>query len=186
MKNLHTAHSRAAVAAYAAAQHDYLQRVAKHCDYAITLQTSLRTCGIKARTMEDRLYKAQASLRQLRNKLNRLLTGNGHRRNNDYLPVFIAAIEGTQNTYDKNRTLHIHIALGNLPTAATQELLEDGIRQIWAATEVGTTDIKLDRLTKGTEQRWNSYIGKEAHYKNNSEVIDYSNTQAPNKILATI
>ena len=47
-------------------------------------------------------------------------------------------------------------------------------------------DIKLDRLTKGTEQRWNSYIGKEAHYKNNSEVIDYSNTQAPNKILATI
>ena len=183
MKSLHTAHNKAA---YIAAQHDYLQRVAKHCDYAITLQTSLRTCGIKAKTMEDRLYKAQGSLRQLRNKLNRLLTGNGHRRNNDYLPVFIAAIEGTQNTYDKNRTLHIHIALGNLPTTATQELLEDGIRQIWAATEVGTTDIKLDRLTKGTEQRWNSYIGKEAHYKNNSEVIDYSNTQAPNKILATI
>jgi hypothetical protein len=50
--------------------------------------------------------------------------------------------------------------------------------------------VTLGRLfiggTSGTEQRWNSYIGKEAHYKNNSEVIDYSNTQAPNKILATI
>ena len=54
------------------------------------------------------------------------------------------------------------------------------------AADVGTADIKLVRLRKGTEQRWNSYIGKEAHYKNNSEVIDYSNTQAPNKILATI
>jgi len=62
--------------AYIAAQHDYLQRVAQHCDYAITLQTSLRTCGIKAKTMEDRLYKAQASVRQLRN---RLLTGNGYK-----------------------------------------------------------------------------------------------------------
>ena len=101
------------------------------------------------------------------------------------MPVFVAAIEGTQNTYDKNRTLHIHVALGNLPLAATQDLVEDGIRQLWAATVVGTTDIKLDKLTKGTEQRWNVYIGKEAH-KGNLEVIDYSNTQAPKHILAMI
>ena len=110
MKAIHTAQHKAA---YIAAQHDYLQRVAQHCDYAITLQTSLRTAGIKARTMEDRLYKAQGSLRQLRNKLNRLLTGNGYKRNDRYLPVFVAAIEGTTNDYDLNRTLHIHIALGN-------------------------------------------------------------------------
>jgi hypothetical protein len=172
--------------AYVAAQTDYLDKLAQHCDYALTLQTNLPTYGISAATMEKRLDATRNCLHKFRMRFNRLLTGNGHRRNNDYLPVFIAAIEGTQNTYDKNRTLHIHIALGNLPAAATQELLEDGIRQIWAATDVGTTDIKLDRLTKGTEQRWNSYIGKEAHYKNNSEVIDYSNTQAPNKILATI
>lgn len=116
MNTSHTAHSKAA---YAAAQHDYLQRVAVHCDYAITLQTSLRTAGIKARTMEDRLYTAQASLKQLRNRLNRLLTGNGYKRNNRYLPVFVAAIEGTINDYDLNRTLHIHIALGNTGHTAT-------------------------------------------------------------------
>ena len=98
-----------------------------------------------------------------------MLTGNGWLRNEKYVPVFVAAIEGAKNTYDKNRTLHIHIALGNLPAAATQELLEDGIRQLWEATEVGTEDIKLDKLTKGTEQRWNEYIGKEAH-KGNWEV----------------
>ena len=77
MKAIHTAHSEAAAAAYVAAQHDYLQRVAALCDYAITLQTNLRTAGIKARTMEDRLYTAQGCLRQLRTRLNRLLTGNG-------------------------------------------------------------------------------------------------------------
>jgi hypothetical protein len=60
--------------------------------------------------MEDRLYRTQGSLRQLRN---RLLTGNGYKRNNRYLPIFVAAIEGTTNSYDLNRTLHIHVALGN-------------------------------------------------------------------------
>ena len=185
MKAIHTAQHKAA---YIAAQHDYLQRVAKHCDYAITLQTSLRTAGIKARTMEDRLYKAQGCLRQLRNRLNRLLTGNGYKRNNRYLPVFVAAIEGTTNDYDLNRTLHIHIALGNTGHTATEEtrrLLEDGIRQIWAATAVGTADVKVDRLTKGTEHRWMDYIGKEAHtgHTGNTGVIDYSNTQIPAHLL---
>jgi hypothetical protein len=191
MKSRHlagsTAHSKAA---YIAAQQDYLQRIAQHCDYAITLQTSLRTCGIKAKTMEDRLYRAQASVRQLRNRLNRLLTGNGYKRNATYLPVFVAAIEGTTNDYDLNRTLHIHIALGNTGHEACEEtrrLLEDGIRQIWTATEVGTADVKVDRLTKGTEHRWMDYIGKEAHTDStgNTGVIDYSNTQIPAHLLNT-
>ena len=192
MKNRHLAGSKAHdKAAYIAAQHDYLQRVAKHCDYAITLQTSLRTCGIKAKTMEDRLYKAQASVRQLRNRLNRLLTGNGYKRNAAYLPVFVAAIEGTTNDYDLNRTLHIHVALGNTGHTATEEtrrLLEDGIRQIWTQTEVGTADVRVDRLIKGTEKRWMDYIGKEAYVSKtgstgNTGVIDYSNTQIPAHLL---
>jgi hypothetical protein len=171
--------------AYVTAQADYLDRLAQHCDYALTLQTNLPTYAISNATMEKRLDATRSSLNQFRLRLNRLLTGNGWLRNDKYVPVFIAAIEGTQNTYDKKRTLHIHVALGNLPLAATHDLFGDGIRQLWAATAVGTTDIKLDKLTKGTEQRWNEYIGKEAH-KGNFEVIDYSNTQAPKHILATI
>ena len=187
MNTAHTAHSKAK---YAAAQQDFLQRIAQHCDYAVTLQTSLRTCGIKAKTMEDRLYRTQGSLRQLRNRLNRLLTGNGYKRNAAFLPVFVAAIEGTTNDYDLNRTLHIHVALGNTGHEATEDtrrLLEDGIRQIWAATEVGTQDVRVDRLTKGTEGRWMGYIGKEAHAgrAGNIDVIDYSNTQIPAHLLNT-
>ena len=33
----------------------------------------------------------------------------------DEIEIYYEAV-----VYDKNRTLHIHIALGNLPTAATQ------------------------------------------------------------------
>jgi hypothetical protein len=100
--------------AYVAAQADYLERLAQHCDYALTLQTSLPTYGIGATTMEQRLDATRNSLCQFRLRLNCLLTGNGWLRNEKYVPVFVAAIEGTRNTYDKNRTLHIHIALGNI------------------------------------------------------------------------
>lgn len=171
--------------AYVAAQADYLDKLAQFCDFALTLQTKLPTYTFSNATMEKRLDATRSSLNQFRLRLNRLLTGNGWLRNNKYVPVFVPTIEGTLDRDDMNKTLHIHIALGNLPAAATQELLEDGIRQLWAATEVGTADIKLDKLTKGTEQRWNKYIGKEGH-KGNWEVIDYSNTQAPKHLLATI
>jgi hypothetical protein len=119
------------------------------------------------------------------------LTGNGYKRNAAYLPLFVAAIEGTTNDYDLNRTLHIHIALGNTGHTAnedTRRLLEDGIRQIWTQTEVGTADVRVDRLTEGTEQRWMDYIGKEAYVSKtgstgNIGVIDYSNTQIPAHLL---
>jgi len=172
-------------AAYAEAQTDYLNKFSSHCDYAITLQTTLHTYGTTQRTMEQRQYQLQANLRILRNKLNRLLTGNGYKRNEKYLPLFIAAIEGTTNNHSLNRTLHIHIALGNTGHKATEQtrsLLEDGIRQIWQATLIGTKDVRVDRLEKGTESRWMSYIGKEAG-KGNTGVIDYSNTQIPNHLL---
>lgn len=170
---------------YALAQLDYLDKVATHCDYALTLQTNLYTYGISEATMTQRVDALRSSLHKFRMRFNRLLTGNGHRRNNDYLPIFVAAIEGTQNTYDKNKTLHVHVALGNLQPNATYELLLDAITQLWLATEVGTDDIRLDRLTVGTEQRWSGYISKET-YRGNIECIDYTNTQIPSKILANI
>jgi hypothetical protein len=171
--------------AYIKAQTDYLEKLAVHCDYAITLQTCLPTYAVSEATMEKRIELTRRSLFDFRLRFNRLMTGNGWRRNNNYLPIFLAAIEGTQNTYDKNRTLHIHIAVGNLHQAATQELIADGIRQLWMATEIGTEDIMVDRLTKDTEVRWIKYISKEAG-AGNWQCIDYINTQVPQKILEKI
>lgn len=171
--------------AHASAQLDYLNRLAQYCDYGVTLQTNLSTYAIGSATMERYLDATRSSLYKFRVRLNRLLTGNGWRRKDEYMPLFIAAVEGSLNTYDKNRTLHVHLALGNLPAAATSELLEDGIRQIWAATDVGTTDIRLDKIKNGTEHRWNKYICKET-YKGNFDVVDYNNMQIPKYISETL
>jgi len=174
--------------AYIAAQNIYLQQLAGHCDYGITLQTKLYTCGATEQAMRYKLEQAEKGLYAFRHRLNRLLTGNGSVRNNRYLPVFVAAIEGTMNSYDLNRTLHIHAALGNAghkATEATRELLEDGIRQIWAGIDIGTNDVKVDLLEIGTEIRWIEYLSKEAS-KGNIEVINYKNTQAPTYILDKI
>jgi hypothetical protein len=170
---------------YIAAQFDYLDRLSKHFDYAITLQTNLSTYGINAATMERHLDATRSSLHKFRMRLNRLLTGNGFRRKNDYLPLFVPTIEGSVNTYDKHRTLHIHAALGNLPATATAEILDDGVRQLWSNTSVGTPDIKLVPTTAGTEHRWSRYCTKEA-IKGNWEVVDYSNTQVPDRILSQL
>jgi hypothetical protein len=174
--------------AYLAAQSTYLQQIAAHCDYGITLQTRVYTCGANMQAMQYKLEAVEKGLYVFRHKLNRLLTGNGSVRKNNYLPVFVAAIEGTMNNYDLNRTLHIHAALGNTGHRAnedTRELLEDGIRQIWEAIDIGTDDVKVDLLTIGTEARWIEYICKEAS-KGNIEVINYKNTQAPSYILNKI
>ncbi len=170
---------------YALAQLDYLNALATHCDYALTLQTNLLTYGISEATMEQRTDALRSNIHKFRMRLNRLLTGNGYKRNNDYVPIFVVAIEGTKNTYDKNRTLHAHVMIGNLPASATYDLLVDAITQLWLATDVGTEDIRLDRLTVGTEQRWSGYISKET-YRGNVDCIDYTNTQIPKKILAEI
>lgn len=177
------------IAAYAGEQQQYLSSLAAHCSYAITLQTNLHTCNIAASTMQRNIDSVRAALAYLRRRLNRLLTGNGYRRKNTLLPVFIPAIEGGTNSYDRNRTLHVHAVLGNTGhtvTAETCELLQQGIAKIWQATGIGTADVRVEQLRKGTEQRWMSYIGKEAWNRQNIDVIDYSNVQVPAHILDTI
>ena len=96
-------------------------------------------------------------------------------------PIFIAAIEGTQNDYDRYKTLHVHIALGNTGfpnTETTKRLIEDGVRTIWTSTKVGVDDVRLIEMDKTGRQGWGGYQNKEAR-KGNTGVIDYSNIQLP-------
>jgi hypothetical protein len=139
--------------------------------------------------MQQRVYGVQAALAYFRPRLNRLLTGNGYRRKDHYLPVFIPAIEGRLNTYDRNRTLHVHAALGNVGHTVTDDscsLLQLGITEIWTQTDIGTSDVRIVPIRQGTHQRWMDYTGKEAQDRQNIDVIDYSNAQIPQFILNAI
>jgi hypothetical protein len=176
--------TKAEEAAYIEAQEKYVRSIVTHCQYAITLQTTCRTYGRARSTIEYDYHELQGCLTYLRQRLNRLLTGNGYKRKKGYLPVFVAAIEGTTNTYDRHKTLHVHIALGNTGLAkneGTRRLLEEGVRQLWMQTKVGTEDVTLIDMIEAEEEGWGRYQNKEA-YKGNAGVIDYSNIQIPKQL----
>lgn len=185
MNTFSTKHSRDA---YTAAQERFVRKIAAHCQYAITLQTNLKTYGRAQSTVQRYCDELVGSVTYFRTRLNRLLTGNGHKRNHNLKPIFVASIEGTQNTHDRHRTLHAHIALGNTGIEATQTtmpLLEQGVRTIWLSTDVGIDDIVLVDMQHYDRQGWGGYLNKEA-YEGNTGVIDYSNTQLPQYLINTL
>lgn len=165
------------------AQQAYVAELTKDCTHALTLQTCLYTCNASSGGMGAKVISAQQAMRSFIPKLNRLLTGNGYKRNPAFVPIIITALEGTLNTYDKNKTLHFHIALGNFDEhRLTADMLEKLI-QHWIGTGIGTDDIKLHTLYKTDGNGWGSYMQKEA-WAGNIDCIDLSNTQLPAHLLA--
>lgn len=170
---------------YYEAQKQFLHRYTPHCDYAITLQSDVTTFNLSDAQMALRLREISNSLRLFRSKLNRLLTGNGHRRKPEYVPLILTAIEGSTTAYQSNKTLHVHMALGNTGFThceQVRELIEQGCREIWVNIDHGTADVRVDALERGTAGRWISYLSKEAEYKK-FDVIDYENTQIPRHLI---
>ena len=164
------------------AQQAYVAELTKNCTHALTLQTNLHTCNASAGGMDAKLVAAQQAMRSFIPKLNRLLTGNGYKRNRAFLPIIVTALEGTLNTYDKNKTLHFHLALGNFDeNRLTVEMLEKLIQQ-WIGTGIGTEDIKLHTLRGTSDNGWGGYMHKEA-WAGNTDCIDLSNTQLPAHLL---
>lgn len=133
--------------------------------------------------MDTKSIAAQQAMRHFIPKLNRILTGNGYKRNPKYLPIIITALEGSLNTYDKNRTLHLHLALGNFDA---ERLTVDAFEKLtghWVSTGIGTDDIKLHTLRKSCGYGSGDYINKEA-WRGNTDCIDLCNTQLPIHLLA--
>lgn len=128
--------------------------------------------------------RTQRTARQFNRRLAFEACGNGAvRKPHLYHPLIITAIEGTLNTYDNNRTLHLHIALGNIltPTSRiqTEEQLKATIRSAWLATADGVDDIDIQQMTS---DRWITYLTKEFDY-GNTECIDWQNCYIPHAAL---
>jgi hypothetical protein len=186
---------------YTEAQKQWLERLAREhdWDYAITLQTNLRTYAVAKSTLEQRIELTQRATQRFRQMLNRLLTGNGWRRKPAYTPRFLSSIEGIG---DKDKTLHIHASIGNVghrATEATRQLMEEGIRQLWLKTNVyapsipnlstshtkpiAVDDVRVvlieNDVARGiSTERWIGYTGKEAETKGRWSVVDWTNAQA--------
>ena len=163
----------------------YLTDIAQHCTYGLTLHTTLKTFGRSSLTLLDHFETTRHSLHQLRVRSNRALTGNGWQRNPRYLPIFVPVIEGTVNTYDRNRTLHIHLAVGNLPERYTEKDLLGIYRGCWLSNRCAADDVKIARLWSGQENGWLNYFTKEER-QGRTDSVDYFNSQIPQHIAATL
>lgn len=180
-----SSHSRQLTGRAQQAQQDYLADIAQHCSYALTLQTTLATHNVSPSRLLRDFETARHSLHQLRLRTNRALTGNGWRRNPRYLPIFLPVIEGTLNAYDRHRTLHIHLAVGNLPERYTERDLQGIYRGCWLSTPCAADDVVLVPLRINQQQGWLGYLTKEDR-QGRTDTVDYYNTQIPEHILATL
>ena len=155
---------------------NFINLYAPFCTHALTLQMNLATLNASAERMANLKERASRTARQFNRRLAVAAYGNGAiRKPALYSPLIITAIEGTLNTYDNNRTLHLHIALGNILTTTsriqTEEQLKTIIRNEWLATADGVDDIDIQQMTS---DRWITYLTKEFDY-GNVECIDWQN-----------
>lgn len=164
----------------AAVQNEWIAKLAEHCTHQLTLHTNLSTYNRSASTIERYETQAQSALYYFIPRLNRALTGNGWRRKAEYKPVIIPSLEGTLNTYDKNRTLHWHILLGNLPKHCTTEQLATAARTIWLENEHAKDNISCTQLWYSIG--FSGYIQKEKH-KGNFDCVATHYIQAPTQAL---
>jgi hypothetical protein len=148
----------------AQAQQAWIATFAQHCTHQLTLQTNLNTYNKSAGTVERMATEAHAALNYFIPRFNRALTGNGWKRKAQYKPIIITILEGTLNTYDRHRTLHWHILLGNLPTYATTELLHSAARTIWIKHAAAQQDVDCSTLYDATG--FSNYIHKETRQGN--------------------
>lgn len=156
----------------------YASDLVELCTHALTLQTNLRTCNNSAKSIDFKSDGAIQAYREFIPKLNRILSGNGWKRNAKYVPVIIPALEGKTDTYSRYKTLHFHLALGNFDINRIDVDAFEKIIACWQSTEIGTSDIKLRKLVDGQESGWGGYISKEV-WKNNLDCIVYDHIQRP-------
>lgn len=80
-----------------------------------------------------------------------------------FRPLSFVTIEGANATNDRSQTIHVNIALGNLPKILNTEDIETLFRHAWHNMANQGKDVKAcDYLTEEGQSRWNGYSLKEA------------------------
>ena len=164
---------------------EFLNTYAPYCTHALTLQMRLPTLDANEKRMDKLFERATRTTRQFNRRIAFAAFGNGAKRKpNLYHPLIITAIEGKLNTYDKNRTLHAHIALGNIFTAnsniKTEAQLRQTIKDEWLKTTDGINNIDIQLMHS---IGWITYITKEMQ-NGNMECVDWQNCHIPYAALS--
>ena len=160
-------------------QADQVRRWSSRVKMALTLQTKLIVKRDNHR-QDQQWIDLQEDFHRFSSRLNYRLFGNLNRRKPQrYSLLMIPIIEGRRFSPEGERTLHYHVAIGNLPPEIPLLRFRDLVYAEWATTKFGKMDIELLPADTG----WLNYITKESR-TGNIECVDWRNMSTPRHVLS--
>ena len=136
----------------------------KHITHVIVAHTLLRPYNAKSeRQLETMLLETRRACSYALNCFNKMLypsaTNKSVRHPHMYRPLTVVTTEGARWTADRSQTIHVNIALGNLPSVLSSEDIETLFRHTWHDKAKQGTNIKVENYY---EKNWVGYSLKEA------------------------
>ena len=148
--------------------------LAPHVQLAMTLQTE---CVIKSnpKAAELQICDIENQYRYFAKRLNYAFYKKGYKRSPDlHSLLMLPTLEGRGFSPDGDKTLHYHVAVGNLPAGLDLMRFKTLVRQLW----VGTHYVKDDVVITPADEGWIEYITKELR-GGNIACIDWPNATIP-------
>lgn len=112
---------------------------------------------------------------------------NFHRRKpNLYRPLSFVTLENCRRTTDPHQTVHVNIALGNIPDEFDEVQIQERFREFWVERFQQRDDVWAKKIDP---RDWNAYILKEAEWDprkafSESSTWDVQNTWIPDKAIS--
>jgi hypothetical protein len=102
-----------------------------------------------------------------------------------FKPLYFTTIEGAKETTDREQTIHVNIAIGNLPEALTTDDIETLFRHVWHEKAKQQDNIKVLEFDN---RDWVGYALKEAQQQPSrawaeNSIWDVSNCWIPHNAL---
>ena len=176
----------------------------QHVQYVIVAHTHHRpytVCrnegGLKSvnadRWLAHKLEQTSKDTRYALNCMNSLLYPNAinkvKRKPFQFRPLTFVTIEGAKQTLDRQQTIHVNIALGNLPTVLDRQDIETLFRHAWHDKAKQSDDIEvIDYYQAKQGKGWLGYSLKEAEHQpsrvwNENSIWDVENCWIPHNAI---
>lgn len=172
----------------------------QHVQYVIVAHTHHRpyaACRHKSTNVDTWLmHKQEQTSKDLRyalNCFNSLLypnaTNAARRKPMLYRPLSFVTIEGAKQTLDRQQTIHVNIAIGNIPIILNRQDIETLFRHVWQDKARQGNDIEVIDYYKAEQGRgWAGYSLKEAKHQpsrawNENSIWDVENCWIPHNAI---
>lgn len=143
--------------------------------------------------VRSKILETSKDLRHALNCFSKLLypSHSNRPRQNPQLfrPLTFVTIEGAKETLDRSQTIHVNIAIGNLPSALDTADIETLFRHAWHDMAHQSSDVKVcDYTLTDGQSRWMGYSLKEAQQNphkawDTNSIWDVSNCWIPHAAL---